>query len=161
MNEGETGVAERAAPGFVHAPDPDNPGWLIWELSDPTRFNALLGRFRVRMEDGGKVRVRTFPEHQHSNLSNNVHGGALLGYIDVALFAAARMHGIIEAGTAVTLDLSVQFIGAGRVGEPLDLVLEILRETGRLIFMRGIVEQEGGAVIAAFSGTVRKPGRPR
>lgn len=161
MNEGETGVAERAAPGFVHAPDPDNPGWLIWELSDPTRFNALLGRFRVRMESGGKVRVRTFPEHQHSNLSNNVHGGALLGYIDVALFAAARMHGIIEAGTAVTLDLSVQFIGAGRVGEPLDLVLEILRETGRLIFMRGIVEQEGGAVVAAFSGTVRKPGRPR
>ena len=79
----------------------------------------------------------------------------------VALFAAARMHGIIEAGTAVTLDLSVQFIGAGRVGEPLDLVLEILRETGRLIFMRGIAEQEGGAVVAAFSGTVRKPGRPR
>lgn len=161
MSEGENGVAERAAPGFVHAPDPDNPGWLIWELSDPTRFNALLGRFRVRMEDDGKVRVRTFPEHQHSNLSNNVHGGALLGYIDVALFAAARMHGIIEAGTAVTLDLSVQFIGAGRVGEPLDLVLEILRETGRLIFMRGIAEQEGGAVVAAFSGTVRKPGRPR
>ena len=158
MNETKSEGAP--APSFIHHPDPDNPGWYLWELSDPTRFNALLGAFRVRMEPNGHVRVRAFPEHQHSNLADALHGGALLSYIDVALFAAARMQGLIEAGKAVTLDLSVQFIAPGRVGKPIDMVVEILRETGRLLFLRGLVEQEGGERVASFSGTVRKPTRP-
>ena len=46
-------------------------------------------------------------------------------------------------------------IGAGRVGMPLDAVCEVLRETRRLVFQRGIVEQDGH-MVAAFNGTVRK-----
>ena len=78
-----------------------------------------------------------------------------LGFIDVALFAASRMFGLIEAGTAVTLDLSTQFIGVGRMGQPLDAEVELLRETRRLIFMRGLVVQ-GEVKVAAFAGTIRK-----
>lgn len=147
-------------PAFIHEPDPDNPGWLSWRLSDPTRFNGLLGQFLVRMEPDGQARVRMVPEHRHSNLSNRVHGGATLAFIDVSLFAASRMFGLIEAGTAVTLDLSVQFIGAGKVGEPLDAVVELLRETGRMLFLRGLVVQ-GEERVASFAGTIRKPTRPR
>ena len=84
------------------------------------------------------------------------HGGALLAFIDVALFAAARGFGLITAGTAVTLDLSTQFIGGGRIGEPLEAQVELLRETGRLLFLRGLVVQ-GDDKIASFSGTIRKP----
>ncbi|WP_136163805.1 PaaI family thioesterase [Sphingomonas flavalba] len=158
----EAGDGGAAAPFFIHHPDPDTPGWHVWELSDATRFNASLGTFRVRMEPDGRVRVRTRPEHRHSNVAGALHGGALLGYIDIALFAAARMHGIVEAGKAVTLDLSVQFIAPGQVDAPLDLVIEILRETGRLLFLRGLVEQgEAEAPIAGFSGTIRKPERAR
>src|SRR3546814_7730282 len=92
---------------------------MIWELSDPTRFNSLLGPFLLRME-GEVACVRMMPRHEHSNLQDNLHGGALLAFIDIALFAASRGFGVIEAGTAVTLDLSVQFIGAGKVNEPLE-----------------------------------------
>ena len=67
-----------------------------------------------------------------------------------------RMFGLIEAGTAVTLDLSVQFLGAGKADKPLDAVAELLKETRRLLFLRGLVEQDGEA-IAAYSGTIRKP----
>ena len=74
------------------------------------------------------------------------------------MFGASRMFGLIEAGTAVTLDLSVQFIGAGVIGEALDAEVELLKETGRLLFMRGLVVQ-GENRIAAFSGTIRKPTR--
>jgi len=144
-------------PSFIHQPDPDNPGWMTWELSDPTRFNSLLGRMMVRLEPDGQARIRMFPEHVHSNLSDNIHGGTTLAFIDVALFAASRLFGLIEAGTAVTLDLSVQFIGAGRVGEPMDAVVELLRETGRLLFLRGLIVQ-GESKVASFSGTIRKPG---
>jgi acyl-coenzyme A thioesterase PaaI-like protein len=142
--------------GFLHEPDPDHPGWMRWGFKDPTRFNALLGKLIVRPEEGGKVRMRAFPDRSHSNLGDKVHGGALLGYIDVALFAVSRIHGLIDAGTAVTLDLSTQFIGAADFDRELDVVGEVLRATRRLIFIRGLVEQ-GDALIASFSGTVRRP----
>lgn len=142
--------------GFLHEPDPDNPGWMRWGFRDPTRFNSLLGNMIVRVEDDGRVRMRGFPERQHSNLGDKVHGGALLGYIDVALFATSRSRGLIEAGSSVTLDLSTQFIGAADIGQPLDFVSEVLRATRRLVFVRGLVEQ-GETVIASYSGTIRKP----
>jgi uncharacterized protein (TIGR00369 family) len=144
-------------PAFNSSPDPDNAGWLKWEMTDPTRYNGTaLGKMLVRSEGEGRARLRMFPEHQHSNLRDAVHGGVTLGFIDVAMFGASRMFGLIEAGAAVTLDLSVQFIGAGMIGKPLDAEVELLKETGRLLFMRGIVVQDDER-IAAFSGTIRKP----
>jgi uncharacterized protein (TIGR00369 family) len=98
-------------PAFDSSPDPDNPGWLNWQMTDASRYNGtVLGKMLVRREGANDVRLRMFPEHRHTNLQNSVHGGVTLGFIDVAMFAASRMFGLIEAGTAVTLDLSVQFI---------------------------------------------------
>lgn len=144
-------------PHFRCEPDPENPGWLTWELVDQTRFNALtMGKLIVRRESETSARLRMFPTARHSNLGNNVHGGVTLSLIDISLFAAARIAGVIEVGAAVTLDLSTQFIGAGRIDEPLDAVAEVLRETGRMVFVRGLVMQ-GAHLVASFSGTVRKP----
>ena len=130
---------------------------MTWALSDPTRFNSFLGPFLLKVE-GGTARVRMTPRHEHSNLSNHLHGGALLAFIDIALFAASRGFGLIEAGTAVTLDLSVQFIGGGKIGGAIEAQVEVLRETGRLLFLRGLVVQDD-ATIAGFSRTIRKPTR--
>ena len=137
---------------------PDHPGWRRWQFSDPTRFNQLMGPMMFRVDDG-MARVRWTPEHRHSNLRDHVHGGALLAFVDVSLFAASRGFGVITAGTAVTLDLNTQFIGGGSIGEQLEAQVELLKETGRLLFLRGIIVQgEGEEKIAAFSGTIRKPG---
>ena len=150
-------MSDDPARGFVSAPDPDHPGWLTWNLPDPTRFNGqVMGPMRVRREPDGKVRTRMDPERRHTNLADNLHGGTILALIDVALFSTSRVYGLIEAGTSVTLDLSVQFIGAGKPGIPLDAVGELLKETRRLLFLRGTIEQ-GEALVAAWSGTVRKP----
>jgi uncharacterized protein (TIGR00369 family) len=144
-------------PGFISEPDPDNPGWFTWALLDERRYNTqVLGRMLVCPDGEGRARLRMFPTIRHSNLGNNLHGGTTLGFIDVALFGAARTFGLIEAGTAVTLDLSVQFLGAGAVDIPLDAEVELLRETKRLLFLRGLVVQ-GDNRIAAFAGTIRKP----
>ncbi|MCH4893335.1 MULTISPECIES: PaaI family thioesterase [unclassified Sphingomonas] len=142
-------------PAFHYHDDPDWPGWKRWTLSDTTRFNATLGPLRVRVEDG-IARVAMVPAHQHSNLSNHLHGGALLGFIDCALFGAGRALGVLTAGTAVTLDLSTQFIAAGRMDVPVEAQVELLRETGRLLFMRGLVVQ-AAQTIASFTATIRKP----
>ncbi|MFW2853067.1 PaaI family thioesterase [Sphingomonas sp. TX0543] len=143
---------------FLYEEHPDHPGWMRWGFRDSTRYNAFLGEMIVRVEDG-LARVRMTPERQHSNLADVVHGGALLGFIDVSLFAAARSFGLVAAGTAVTLDLNTHFIGAGRIGEPLEARVELLRETRRLLFLRGLVVQGGAGeeIAAEFSGTIRKP----
>lgn len=153
---------------FVFEPAPDHPGWHTWNLADPSRFNAqTMGNLVAREESlpGGNaaVRLRFHPERRHSNLAGAVHGGVTLALIDISLFAALHILGNGDAGRSVTLDLSTQFIGAGQIGQPLDAVTEVLRETGRLVFLRGIVEQpvagEGPATIAAFNATIRKPSR--
>jgi uncharacterized protein (TIGR00369 family) len=139
---------------FLYEEDPDHPGWMRWGFSDPSRYNSFLGPMLVRI-DNGVARVRMTPERRHSNLRDNVHGGAMLGFIDVSLFAASRAFGLITAGSAVTLDLTAQFMGGGRIGEPLEAQVELLKETGRLLFLRGLVVQ-GGEKVASFAGTIRK-----
>ncbi len=127
---------------------------MRWELRDPTRFNAFLGPILTRI-DGDKALVRMTTERRHSNLADSTHGGTLLGFMDAALFAAARTFGVLSAEGAVTLDLSAQFIGTSRIGEAIVAEVELLRETGRMLFMRGLVKQDEN-VLASFSGTVRK-----
>ena len=146
--------------GFIFEPDPDNPGWHRWELADDTRFNAqTMGRMLVRPEGDRACRVRMFPERRHSNLLDMVHGAVTLALIDISLFAAMRTMLNGNAGGSVTLELSSQFIGAGSLDHPLDAVVEVMRETKRLVFMRGtVVQGEGDSqLVASFSGIVRKP----
>ena len=142
---------------FIVEPDPDNPGWDTWDMADRRRFNAqTMGKLIVRREGERSVRLRMNAQQQHSNLHDNVHGGVTLALIDIALFAASRQVVGADAAGSVTLDLSCQFIGAGRIGKPLDAVTEVMKETRRLVFLRGVVEQEGD-LVASFTGVVRKP----
>lgn len=147
-------------PHIRHEPDPDNPGWHTWNLADNTRFNAqTMGHMLVRKDSDTLCRVRMFPERRHTNLLDMVHGAITLALIDVSLFASMRMLTGGDAGGSVTLELSSQFIGAGKPGVPLDAVVEVMRETKRLVFLRGTVVQ-GEAdehLVASFSGIVRKP----
>lgn len=142
-----------------YEPDPDRPGWMIWETLVGQRFNDLMGPVRVRAEGEGRARCRLFADERHSNLTGSLHGGATMGFIDIALFAAARTLGLEDIPGALTLDASIQFIGAGEVGEPLDAVIELLRETRGFMFLRGTLEQ-GDRKVAAFSATIRKTSRP-
>ena len=150
-------MTEAPSAHFLYEDDPDLPGWKRWQFRDPTRFNAFIEPLHVRVEDD-IARVRMMPRHDHSNLREAVHGGALLGFMDVALFAASRGFGSLSAGGAVTLDLSAQFVGMGAIGVPLEARIEMLRETGRMLFLRGLVVQEDKPVIASFTGTLRKMG---
>nr|WP_246848068.1 PaaI family thioesterase [Sphingomonas beigongshangi] len=135
------------------------PGWKRWKLGDESRFNAVFGAIHVRVDDGMAL-VRMTPRRQHSNLRDQMHGGALLGFIDCALFAAARGLGVLQAGGAVTLDLATQFIGGAALDRPVEARVELLRETGRLLFLRGLIAQDETPTIASFSATLRKSTPP-
>jgi acyl-coenzyme A thioesterase PaaI-like protein len=143
---------------FSCEPDPENPGWLRWRIIDATRFNeAVLGKQLLRKEGAGSARFRIQPQVPlHTNSAGNVHGAITLALIDVSLFGALYVLGGLDAGRSVTLDLQNQFIGTGDASRPLDSVVELLRETRRLAFLRGLVVQDDD-IVASFTATVRKP----
>ena len=132
-------------------------GWHSWNLipEHEGRYNhAFLGELMVRQE-GTSVRLRMKPERRHTNIADNIHGGTILGLLDIALFATQHLCGSGSAGAAVTLEMSTQFVGAGDPSRPLDAVSEVVRETGKLAFVRGMAMQ-GDHVVASYSGILRK-----
>lgn len=141
---------------FEHGPDPENPGWRHWNLKDQTLFNgAVMGRLITRKDDDGRARLRMFPERRHENLQGIIHGAVTLGLIDISMFTTMHTIGTGNAGPSVTLELSTQFVGGGDINRPLDCVTEIVRETGKLVFVRGQCVQDDD-IVASFSGIVRK-----
>lgn len=144
---------------FIYEPDPENPGWNRWMMADTSRFNeAVLGKQIVRAEGPDTARLRMFPQHIHGNSGGRVHGAIVLGLADVSLFSAMYVLRGVDAGGSMTIDLTAQFIGAGDLAKPLDAVVELLRETGRMGFLRGLVVQDD-EIVASFTGTIRKPSR--
>ena len=147
---------------FISDPDPDNPGWTTWLLDDPDCYNSFLGKMIVRRGGDGVgddiARIRMVPERRHRNLGDVVHGGTMMGFIDCSLFAAMRVLELGPSGYAVTLELQTHFIGAARMTEPLEAQVEITRETGRFLFMRGLVVQgdKGDDNMASFTASVKK-----
>ena len=126
-------------------------------MSEPGRYNrAVLGELLVRAEGESDARVRLHPREQHVNSGGRIHGGVTLGLIDVALFAAMYVLRAIPVSRSVTIDMQTQFIGAGDAARPLDAVVELLRETRLLGFLRGLVVQEDD-IVASFTATIRKP----
>jgi uncharacterized protein (TIGR00369 family) len=141
-------------PAIRHEPDPNHAGWFTWDVSGPQRFNNAIGKLLVRRGEGGRGWCRMFPAQEHSNLGQKVHGGALMTFVDMALYAGGAMAGA-NVAQAVTLDCSVQFLSPGELGTPLDAELELLSETGRLVFVRGRVLQ-GERLVATYSACLRK-----
>ena len=144
-------------PLIDHRPDPDHPGWWSWTVKVDDRFNRVLGKLLVREGGPGRGICRMFPDKSHSNLGDMIHGGAILTFIDMAFFAGGRMAGG-DVLPSVTLDCAAQFVTAGRIGVPMDAEVELLKETGRLVFLDGKVTQDG-ELVASFTGALRKASR--
>ena len=145
---------------FICEPDPANPGWLRWDVLDHTRYNhVVIGPMLLRREGGNLCRVRMEIAAQHTNAGDTIHGGTTLGFADVSMFAALYVLTGVDPMGATTVDLSMQFVGAGSPRRPLESTVELLRETRRLAFLRGTMTQ-GERLVAAFSGTARKPSQP-
>lgn len=87
-----------------------------------------------------------------TNSFGTAHGGVILSMMDVALCTAARSQHPDSIGV-ITIDLSLQFIGAGK-GR---LVAEarVLKPGRNTVFTEGEVRNEDGSLVAKAIGTVR------
>jgi acyl-coenzyme A thioesterase PaaI-like protein len=135
-------------------PAPRHPGWQEWRV--PGAFNReVIGTLLVREESTGLARTRIFPADLMGNVHGAIHGGIISAFADASLFAGPGLLTGQDLAASVTIELSVQFIGVGSMDEPLDALISILRETGRMVFAQGRVVQ-GENTVAGFSGIVRK-----
>ena len=133
---------------------PGHEGWLHWPDIPPDSFAGQTGLILFRAEGGG-ARVRMFPEAKHLNMGGSIHGGAVMSFIDMALFAGGRCAGM-GAGHYVTLDCATHFIARGQVDTPLDAVVRVVGQTrGGHVFLSGHCEQDGQAT-HSFTGTLKR-----
>lgn len=139
-------------------PAPEHPGWQEWRVGAPDQYNrTVLGSLLVRLDSSEIARIRLIPKRLHSNVSDAIHGGAILSLIDSAMFAGTTLLTGKDQAESVTVDLQAQFLSPGKLSQPLDVLVEVLRETGRMIYTRGVLVQEDDRV-AAFTGLLRKRG---
>lgn len=117
-----------------------------WERVEDEGFIDLVGPVFLRASDGAYA-FRA--EQKHANLVGLVHGGMLMSVADRALGVAAMR--AADGANCVTIELGVQFVGAGRLGDWIEARPEVVRRTSSLVFLRGEVVC-GDRVVATASG---------
>jgi uncharacterized protein (TIGR00369 family) len=92
-----------------------------WQLPR-SGYAALLG-YRVAKRDTGYCELELVVEPKHLNRLGIPHGGSLATLIDTAAgIAVALAQGPDKVLPAVTLSLSMQFVGQAKVGDVLTAV---------------------------------------
>ena len=118
-------------------------GWKPMPASD---YPALIGPFLARREGDG-WRYGFVAEQRHLNKGGVVHGGMLVSFADDAL--GATVWEAVGRQPVTTVQLSTQFIAPVRLGEFVEMRAEVLRRTRTVVFVRGVLEVGGRAVVHA------------
>ena len=140
------------------APDPDHEGWFSWGDFPRGSFAGATGRLLFKPDGERRGLCRMFPTEAHMNMGGSLHGGAVMSFIDMSMFAGGLCAGM-ERGHYVTLDLTTHFLARGQPGTPLDAHVELVKQTRGHAFLQGVVQQ-GGENCYSFSGTLKRVNRP-
>jgi len=135
-------------------------GWSAWSDPHPDTFLQAIGRGYMRRVSTERAHVALETRTSHRNRLDTLHGGFLAAFADHAYFGGLWAMGHEAQVNGMTVDLTMQYLGAGRVGPPLVADVELLRETGRMMFLRMLMTQDG-APVAASTATVRKVPTPK
>ena len=112
-------------------------------------FNLHAGPF-YRLPDDGAVRRFAFVAlEKHMNGSGGVHGGLLMTFADIAMSRTSRLAS--EARSCSTVSLSCDFVGAGRLGDLIEIRVRVTRRTRTLVFLSSEMTS-GDRVLMAAQG---------
>lgn len=103
------------------------------ELTEATGFAAANGPWFEKIENGRAVRAFR-PGPQHANPLGIVHGGMMAAFLDSAMGAAVRQ---ALGRHAVTLRLSLDYLGPGRIGDWLQAEGEVVGHDEHVAQVRG------------------------
>lgn len=117
-------------------------------------FTDNLQPFYHRIE-GGVVSFGLHVGEQHVNMMGICHGGVLMTLADIAA-ASGVNHARGEVGGSPTINLSLDFINAGKRGEWLQADVSEVTVKRRFGFCNGLIASERG-LVARFNGTFYLP----
>jgi uncharacterized protein (TIGR00369 family) len=127
--------------------------WAGWRVWGPDPFELLAGPFFARKDAEGRMVCAFRAKAKHMNGHGAMHGGALMTFADYALFAIASEH--IKETSAVTVQLSCEFIGAAHEGELIEARGDVVRAGGSLVFLRGVITADGRPALG-YSAVLKK-----
>ncbi|WP_374386309.1 PaaI family thioesterase [Sandaracinobacter sp.] len=134
-------------------------GWRAWHAKPEGRFVDGLGDVYYRDEPPG-ILACIETTRKHANGLGFLHGGFLMAFIDVTMFATIRHQ--LQQSAGVTLQCSTDFMGAGHIGKLLEGRGHVVKETGKLVWVAGTLTQDDGAsIVCQWHGLLRKVPRNR
>lgn len=135
--------------GFHTMDDGPFAGWRTWVGS---LFETLSGPFYSRIADDGTVTCAFAPQEKNANYVGILHGGALMTFAD---HAASTLAYLANIGPSVTVAFNCEFLGAGVAGSTILATGRVLRETKSMVFVQGLLEQNGQPILG-FSSAAKK-----
>lgn len=103
------------------------------ELTEASGFAAANGPWFEKIEDGRAIRG-FLPGPQHANALGIVHGGMLAAFLDSAMGVSVWQ---TLQRRAVTLTLSLDYLGPARIGDWLEAVGEVVGHDEHMVQVRG------------------------
>lgn len=103
------------------------------ELTEASGFAAANGPWFEKIDNGRAIRG-FLPGPQHANALGIVHGGMLAAFLDSAM-GTAVWHTLQRR--AVTLRLSIDYLGPGRIGDWLQAEGEVVGRDEHMVQVRG------------------------
>jgi acyl-CoA thioesterase len=123
------------------------------ERIQPGPFSQHLG-FRLIAADADGARIEATPGPDHANGGGIVHGGYLAALLDSTTGWA--VHASFPPGVAAPhTTLSVQYIRAARLGEPLVCVGRCIRAGRRVAAAEAEITQDGKVIARAMTSHAR------
>lgn len=86
------------------------------------------------------------PEHSNGRL-DTIHGGLLMTFADIAL--GYKIVKTVGRPWLATAQLQLHFVSAARVGDFVICRPEIIKRTGQLVFMRGLIAVDEKVIASA------------
>jgi uncharacterized protein (TIGR00369 family) len=136
-------------------PQPVKDGeWAGWGRYDTDPFEAMTGPFYARRNPATDEMVCAFrAERKHMNGGGAMHGGCMVTFADYAIFMIADRE--LEGVGSVTASLNAEFVDAAREGELIEARGQVVRATGSMVFVRGLVTATGRPILS-FSAIIKK-----
>ena len=128
----------------------DSDGWHIWDMSEAGTWPATWAPVRYRHE-GDHIAIRAEAPAHSANTLGNIHGAFLAGLAEHVAGVFLRVADI----PCVTISIAFDYPAGVFLGQTLEGRVEMIRETGRMQFLRLLIEQ-GGNVAIHGTATLRK-----
>jgi acyl-coenzyme A thioesterase PaaI-like protein len=116
-------------------------------------YSTHIGPAFVRRETDGATLVQPTLARM-CNSGGALHGGYLMSFADTAVTRAAAL---VTDMAPSTVSFAAEFLSAGDISAPLVTRVEVPRHGRSIAFLRGLLEQNGRALLSYSATVMLKP----